>query len=202
MQLVQCMDVEVGEGARGSADIVPTPALRLDMAQVNPEKVVDTPEKAHLRRQVSDLVDALQYEGNKVHQEIHEVKVDAGNKVKALFKDQQANFQRVATEYEQQARDICQKEVAEAIADIHGQAISAINEREQRLNEEHVKLAKLKADIAQAQSAVGTEASQKTQIIKEAESAIQRQRSEIINQAEQTVQHQSALVKKQIFRAY
>ena len=60
-----------------------------------------------------------------------------------------------------------------------------------------MKLAKLKADLAQAQSAVGTEASQKTQIIKEAESAIQRQRSEIINQAEQTMQHQGALVKKQ-----
>ena len=60
-----------------------------------------------------------------------------------------------------------------------------------------VKLATLKADLAQAQSAVGTEASQKTQIIMEAESAMQRQRSEIINQAEQTMQHQSALVKKQ-----
>ena len=62
MHPAQDMDVEVGEGARGSSDLVPTPAPRLDMAQVNPEKAADTPEKAHLRRQVSDLVDALQNE--------------------------------------------------------------------------------------------------------------------------------------------
>ena len=62
MHPVQDMDVEVGEGARGSSDLVPTPAPRLDMAQVNPQRAADTAEKTHLRRQVSDLVDVLQYE--------------------------------------------------------------------------------------------------------------------------------------------
>ena len=138
MHPVQDMDVEVGERARGSSDVVPTHDPRLDLAQAQPENTADTSEKARLRRQDSDLVDALQYEENKVHQEIHEVKVDAGEKVKALLKDQRANFERVASEYEQYAKDICQKEVAETRADIHGQAISAINEREQRLNEEHM----------------------------------------------------------------
>ena len=64
---------------------------------------------------------------------------------------------------------MCEKEVAETLADIHGQAISAINERERRLAEEHVKLTQLKEDLAKAHSAVGTEASQKVQIIAEAE---------------------------------
>ena len=38
MQPAQDMDVEVGEGARGSADLVPTLAPRLDMAQVSPRE--------------------------------------------------------------------------------------------------------------------------------------------------------------------
>ena len=168
------MDVEISEGARGTTDLVPGPPVTFgqDLVQVPDEITADTPEKSRLRKQVSDLVDALQCEENKVHQEIHEVKVDAGEKVKALLKDQQANFKRVATEYEQHARDICEKEVAETRADIHGQAISAINERERRLAEEHVRLTQLKEDLAKAHSAVGTEASQKTQIIAEDENAI------------------------------
>ena len=129
------MDVEINEGARGSTDLVPGPPVMFgqDLVQVRDEITADTPEKSQLRKQVSDLVDALQYEENKVHQEIHEVKVDAGEKVKAVLKDQLANFKLVAIDYEQHARAICEKDVAETRADIHGQAISAINERERRL---------------------------------------------------------------------
>ena len=93
---------------------------------------------------------------------------------------------------------MCEQEVASTRADIHGQAISAINERERRLAEEHVKLTQLKEDLAKAHSAVGTEASQKAQIIAEAENAIQRQRSEIINQAEHTMQQQGSLIKQRL----
>ena len=82
------MDVEISEGARGSTDLVPGPPVMFgqDLVQVPNEITADTPEKSRLRKQVSDLVDALQYEENKVHQEIHEVKVDAGEKVKAFLK--------------------------------------------------------------------------------------------------------------------
>ena len=52
--------------------------------------------------------------------------------------------------------------------------------------------------MAKAHSAVGAEASQKTQIIAEAENAIQRQRSEIINQAEHTMQEQCSLIKQRL----
>ena len=69
---------------------------------------------------------------------------------------------------------MCEQEVANARADVHGQATSAINERERRLAEEHVRLTQLKEYLAKAHSAVGTEASQKTQIIAEAENAIQK----------------------------
>ena len=98
----QDMDLEISQGARGTTDLVPGPPVMFgqDLVQVPDEIVAETPEKSRLRKQVSDLVDALQYEENKVHQEIHTVEVDAGEKVKALLKDQQANFKRVATEYE------------------------------------------------------------------------------------------------------
>ena len=92
--------------------------------------VAETPEKRVLKKQVSDLVEALHYEEHMVHHKVHEVKVDAGTKVRALLKDQQDSFKRVATEYEEYSRDICAKEVAEARADVHGQAIAAINDRE------------------------------------------------------------------------
>ena len=89
---------------------------------------------------------------------------------------------------------MCEKEVAEARADVHGQAISAINDRERRLSEEHNRLNQLKDDLAKAHSAVGTETSQNARIVAEAEDAIQRQRSEIINQAEQPMQEQSSMI--------
>ena len=86
------------------------------------------------------------------------------------------------------------KEVAEASADVHGQAISAINDRERRIQEEHNRLNQLKDDLAKAQSAVGTEANQKAQIIAEAEEAIQQQRTQMITQVEQSMHEQSKLV--------
>ena len=110
--------------------------------------MAETPEKEKLKKQVSDLAKALSYEEQIVHQEIHEVKLDAGTKVMQLLKDQQDNFKRVATEYEQYTRDMCEQEIANARADVHGQAISAINERERRLAEEHVRLTQLKEDLA------------------------------------------------------
>ena len=84
--------------------------------------------------------------------------------------------------------------LAEARTDVHGQAISAINDRERRIQEEHNRLNQLKDDLAKAQSAVGTEAHQKAQIIAEAEEASQHQRTQIITQAEQSMHEQSKLV--------
>ena len=78
-----------------------------------------------LKKQVSDLVEALNFEEHMVHHKVHEAKVDAGTKVRQILKDQQDNFRRVATEYEQHARDILTKEVAEARADVHGRAVNA-----------------------------------------------------------------------------
>ena len=52
----------------------------------------------------------------------------------------------------------------------------------------------LKHDLAKAQNAGGTEATQKAQIIAEAEEAIQQQRTQIITQAEQSMHTQSQLI--------
>ena len=198
------MDVEISAPARGSTDLaleLPVPvSYGQDLAQVPAHEiaVAETPDKRRLKKQVSDLVEALNYEENVVHAKIHEVKLDAGTKVKQILKHQQENFERVATEYEQYSRDMCEKEVAEARADVHGQAISAIDDRERRLSEEHHRLNQLKDDLAKAHSAVGTEANQKARIIAEAEEAIQRQRTEIITQAEQSMQEQSPLISRRL----
>ena len=63
------MDVEISEGARGTTDLVPGPPVMFgqDLVQVPDEITANTPEKSRLRKQVSDLVDALQCEENKVH---------------------------------------------------------------------------------------------------------------------------------------
>ena len=52
----------------------------------------------------------------------------------------------------------------------------------------------MKHDLANAQNSVGTEATQKAQIIAEAEEAIQQQRTTIITQAEQSMHAQSQLI--------
>ena len=85
--LMQDMDVEISNAARGSADLMPAPPVTYgqDLVHASSEIVAETPEKSRLRQQVSDLVDALQCEENKVHMEIHEVKTDAGQKVRELY---------------------------------------------------------------------------------------------------------------------
>ena len=85
--LMQGMDVEISPAARGSADLIPAPPVTYgqNLVQVSNEIVAETPEKSRLRQQVSDLVYALQCEENKVHMEIHEVKMDAVQKVRQLL---------------------------------------------------------------------------------------------------------------------
>ena len=46
--------------------------------------VAETPDKRVLKKQVSDLVEALNYEENMVHHKVHEVNVDAGTKVRQI----------------------------------------------------------------------------------------------------------------------
>ena len=95
MQEAQDVDVPmVGQGTLGSSDL----ALAQQSAQSHP--LADTLVKVHLRREIGEYKEALTQSQTQARQEIHEVKVDAGNKVKALLKDQQANFERVASEYE------------------------------------------------------------------------------------------------------
>ena len=75
-------DLVVGQpGPSSGQELVPQPAYEIAVAE--------TPEKKTLRRQVSDLVKALHHKEYMVHQKVHEVKVDAGTKVRALLKDQQ-----------------------------------------------------------------------------------------------------------------
>ena len=149
MQSLQDMDMEIvtvdqnknyGGSSNDPVVEVPVPIFQgggqeLALRQPHEIAVAETPEKNNLKKQVSELVEALNLEEHMVHHKVHEVKVDAGTKVRQILKDQQDNFRRVATEYEEHARDIMTKEVAEARADVHGQAISAINDRERRIQE-------------------------------------------------------------------
>ena len=89
------MDVEIITAARGSNDLVvelPGPVFSGQELAHRPAyeiAVAETPEKRVLKKQVSDLVEALNYEENMVHTKIHEVKLDAGTKVRQVLKDQQ-----------------------------------------------------------------------------------------------------------------
>ena len=64
----------VGLEARGSTDLAPAP----QPVQAHP--LADTPVKVHLRRELGEYKEALIQSQTQVHREIHEVKVDAGNK--------------------------------------------------------------------------------------------------------------------------
>ena len=100
------MDVEISSSAGGNTDLaleLPVPAsFGQDLAQVPAHEIAvdETPDKRRLKKQVSDLVEALNDEENMVHAKFHEVKLDAGIKVKQIWKDQQDKLKRVATEYE------------------------------------------------------------------------------------------------------
>ena len=84
------MDVEISPAARGSADLIvelPAPVFsgqELAQRPAHEIAVAETPDKRTLKKQVSDLVEALHYEENMVHDKIHEVKVDAGTKVRQI----------------------------------------------------------------------------------------------------------------------
>ena len=60
--LMQDMDVEISNAARGSADLMPAPPVTYgqDLVQVSKEIVAEISEKSRLRQPVSDLVEALQ----------------------------------------------------------------------------------------------------------------------------------------------
>ena len=74
MQVQNVDDPMVGQEG-GSSDLPPAP----ERAQA--QELADTPVKAHLRREVGQLWEALKFEETNVHQEIHEIKVDAYKKV-------------------------------------------------------------------------------------------------------------------------
>ena len=142
MQIVTA-DQDINYGGNSNDQAVGTPVpndevkgQELSLRQPNEIAVAETPQEKTLKKQVSELVQALNFEEQVVHQKVHEMQVDAGTKVRQILKDQQDRFHRVATEYEEHARDVTTKEVAEARADVHGQAISAINDRERRIHED------------------------------------------------------------------
>ena len=125
MQSIENMDMEIvtadqnrnyGGSSTDPVAEVPVPIFQgggQELAQRQPHEIAvgETPEKKVLKKQVSELVEALNFEEHIVHRKVHEAKVDAGTKVRQILKDQQDNFRRVATEYEQHARDILTKKL-------------------------------------------------------------------------------------------
>jgi len=118
MQALQDMDMEIitadqnrnyGGSSHDQAVGTPVPTdqvegQELSLRQPNEIAVAETPEEKTLKKQVSELADALNFEEHMVHHKVHEVEVDAGTKVRQILQDQQDNFRRVATEYEEHAR--------------------------------------------------------------------------------------------------
>ena len=122
--------------------------------------------------------DQLAYAEGEVESYIKGVKVDALNKAKALLADQRSGFERAANEFEEHARDECQKEVARSKAVITSEAISAIQQRETMLNGEASNAANLRSHLTQAQQIANEEAEQTSAVIDEARTA---QRAELFH---------------------
>ena len=87
----------VDQDPRGSLDLAPTMTVTpnllgatLSVSQSHP--LSDTPVKVHRRREIGEYREALSKSHTQAHQEIHEIKVDAAQNVKALLKNQREGF--------------------------------------------------------------------------------------------------------------
>ena len=161
---MQAQEVDVpmvGQGVRGSSDLAPAHQLE---AQSHP--LADTLVKVHLRKEVGEYREALIQSQTMVHQEIHYAKVDACNKAKALLKDQRHSFEENASEFDQQAKDVCQQEVAETRANIHTEANSAINDASNNLKKNEINSKNFGQISPRPKSQVQCEASYKNHVIK------------------------------------
>ena len=72
-------------------------------------QVAETPEKANLRREVTQLRNHVVHTVLEVERFVKEAKVDSYEKARAILANQKTNFERTAGEYEQYARDVCRK---------------------------------------------------------------------------------------------
>ena len=197
MQVVT-RDQNAKYGGKGNDQAVGTPepveGQELSLRHPSEIAVPEATRERELLDEVSALAQTLNFEEQVVHHRTHEVQVSAGIKVRRLMKDQNDRFHRTAADFEERARQVTEIEVAEARADVHRQAITAISDRERRIQEDSNRLVQLTHDLVAAQNAVEIEATQKALIIADAEEAIQRQRVQIIAEAEQTMQQQNQLI--------
>ena len=97
-------------------------------------QVVETPEEASLRREVTQLRDHLVHIEVEAESYVKEVKVDAYGKAKTMLVDQTTNFERATAKYEEYARGVCQKEVAQSKTGIYSEVVSAIQHKDGMLN--------------------------------------------------------------------
>ena len=201
MQVVT-RDQNAKYGGKGNDQAVgtPEPAEGQELSLRHPSEIAvpEATRERELLDEVSALAQTLNFEEQVVHHRTHEVQVNAGIKVRRLMRDQNDKFHRTAADFEERARQVTEIEVAEARADVHRQAITAISDRERRIQEDSNRLVQLTHDLVAAQNAVEVEATQKALIIADAEEAIQRQRVQIIAEAEQTMQHQNQLISSRL----
>ena len=84
MQIVT-VDQSTNYGGSSSDQAVGTPVpddvkgQELSLRQPNEIAVAETPEEKRLKKQVSELVEALNFEEHVVHHKVHEMQVDAGS---------------------------------------------------------------------------------------------------------------------------
>ena len=87
-----------------------------------------------------------------VEAKVHEVKKDTFKKASDIPKDQKAQRQQTAEDFEEKARDQCEAQVAQSRAAVIGEAWGAINEKERLAQKEASKVASLMTHLSQAQS--------------------------------------------------
>ena len=132
--------------------------------------IEETPVKRQLRYELAEVVDVasrIQYEAER---QTAEVKQDAYVKMRAIVGDQKRSFEVTAAEFEKSARDVRDQELANQKAEIQADALSVIQERDERLTHETKSVVSLRNELRQITDVAESEYKQKNDLMQEANS--------------------------------
>ena len=150
-----------------------------------------------LESEVSTLKSSLLGTRSEAQAYAESIQEQARRKARELHESQTKHFEKRAAEYEEEARDIFQREVAQTEADIVAQAESALQARDRALQVEQNSIENLRSHLLHAQSVATAEATELEKVISEAREAFQAQgathckeRQRIIEEAEEALEGQ------------
>ena len=103
----------------------------------------DTPERARLRSEVSALRASLDATTRHANEYTSELRSDLSQRAQQALSNQRAGFEQAAGQYEKEARDVIQAEVATERARITSEAHHHVYNASRQIRQEQVQLATL-----------------------------------------------------------